>query len=1308
MSKIIASAAIRGAHKYVKEAEEKLNKLIEEKGPDEKVAFPNTAYYLPLIYALLGMEVKTLQDLGRALKEARRLLPPEPTKKLWLPYLGNALDAGIATLIAEEAIEALKYLTGDEPKGIWLGFTDDAILRTQGIKLVDGRMPGFAACVGALPTNEEAVQLARALQEKNILVFMASSSNGRSMAEQLAEEGIEMNWDTFLVPYGKDTSAAVYALNFAVRAAMTFGGLKPGNLAQAREILLYNKARVYAFVLALGVDPGVDGDQVITDEKYATAAGAINFGFPVISDVDLPQILPTGICTYEHVVSNIPRETIVSKSIEIRGLEIKVTEIPIPVPYGAGFEGERVRKEQMQVEFGGKRSTAFELLRGKPMGEVEDGKIEIIGPDVDKVEVGAAMPLGILVEVAGREFQEDFESVLERRIHEFISCANGIFHMGQRAITWLRISKEAFQKGFRLRHFGEILVAKIHDEYSKIVDKVQVRIITDEAQLAEPLEEARAIYRERDERIGKMTDEDVDTVYSCVLCQSYAPDHVCIVTPQRLGLCGAYTWLDCKASYQLNPHGPNEPVKKGKTLDPVKGQWEGVNKYLKVKSHGNLERFNAYSMIEDPMTSCVVGETELIIDGKPVKIEDFVNSHRGKEDYTKCSALTLKEGKAEQEPIVAMQRFPAPETLIKLRTKSGVQLLLTPNHEVAADKQEGIQWIRADEVKTGDRLISLANLDLSSELPEIIDLLPDDFRAADQDLITDIKKRLAYKYGSLRKAFQEVPIKPLRQVKSISLRDLKTAVSHLQEDWQKIKKLIKIVSTSSSFIQLPDRISKDIFYIMGLIASDGSITRRGKYEYRIDFINTNERLGQEFTSLYSRIFPDRRLNMRIKKGNTSKIRGRVIKPTKRCFHYYMKNPLLGYLCEYFGIHIGSKGKWNLGKMFSLPKSHIAAFLGGLFDGDGSIRIRKYQDKWEVGEGYLCISEEKAARHLQILLKRLGVIGNVREDKSVWKVELHGGNLSRFAYTIPSKHPQKEELLTRVRQLANEDNARLDKTQREVLPYYVGKAIAALPASKKVLSPSTLFYYKTGRSRPIISNANKVFKANLGVNLLDPPSEEKKHFSLLETHNSPEKLLSLGLQERELQEEERHRSIIEASLKTDYFLDIITKVENIKNNGKYSYVYNLTLKDVHAYFVNGGPLIKNCGCFECITAILPETNGVMIVNREFTEMTPVGMSFSTMAGTVGGGIQTPGFIGMGKVYITSEKFISADGGIRRVVWMPQGLKEEIKERLEKRLAEIGEPELMDKIATEKDAVTSEDLVKFLQEKQHPALSMPPMM
>jgi acetyl-CoA synthase len=606
MSRIIARAAIRGAHSYVERAEKELKEAIEAYGPQKKVEFPNTAYYLPLILALTGIEVKTLADAEKALGVAKSLLPPVPEDRLWLPYLGPALDAGIATLIAEEIIEALKYLRGWEPEGIWLGFTDDSTLRLQGIKLVDGRMPGFAACVGAMPSVEEAVELARALQERNILVFMASNTKGISMAEQLAEAGIEMSWDTFLVPYGKDTSAAVHALNFAARAAMTFGGIKPGDLEAARKILLYNKERVHAFVLALGADYGPEehDGQLLTDEKYATAAGAINFGFPVIADVPIPQILPRGICTYEHVVSGVPHDKLVSKAIEVRGLKIKVSEIPIPVPYGAGFEGERVRKEQMHVQFGGKYTDSFELLRGRDMSEVEDGRIVLIGPDIDQVEEGGALPLGVIVEVAGRRFKEDFEPVLERRIHEYASWANGVFHMGQRTTTWIRISKDAFKKGFRLKHYGEILVHKFKEDFSGIVDKVQVTIITDPEKIKEPMEEAREIYRKRDERIAGLQDEDVDTFYSCVLCQSYAPNHVCVVTPERLGLCGAYTWLDCAASHEMDPHGPNQPIKKGETIDPVLGQWRGVNEYVKRASNGNLERVSMYSIMQDPQTSC--------------------------------------------------------------------------------------------------------------------------------------------------------------------------------------------------------------------------------------------------------------------------------------------------------------------------------------------------------------------------------------------------------------------------------------------------------------------------------------------------------------------------------------------------------------------------------------------------------------------------------------------------------------------------------------------------------------------------------
>ena len=588
MSKIIATAAIRGAHNLVKQAEESLAKAIETKGKDTKVEYPNTAYYLPIMFLFLGQKVEKLGDLEYSLQEAKKLLRDIPSDELWLPYLGDALDSGVATLIAEETIEALKYVTGPAPaEGIWLGFTDDSTLRLQGIKLVDGRMPGFAAIVGCTQTNEEAVSIVRGLQERNILVFMASHSGGRSIAEQLAEERIEMNWDTFLVPYGKDITAAVHALNFAARSAMTFGGIEPGDFKAARDILMYNKDRVHAFVMALGADPEIPEDQLITDEKYATAAGAINFGFPVISDVNIPEILPTGICTYEHVISGIKIDEIISRAVELRGLTIKIEEIPIPVPFGAGFEGERVRKEDMQVQFGGKYKDAFELLKMKPLEEVEDGKIEVI-----------------VVDVAGREFQEDFESVLERRIHEFISCANGIFHMGQRSIVWVRISKDAYKKGFKIKDFGEILLTKMHEEFTRIVDRVQVRLYTGEEDVAKLLEEAKATYSHRDDKIGGMTDEDVEDYYSCTLCQSYAPNHVCIVTPQRLGLCGAYTWLDCKASYRINEHGPNEPVKKGECIDAVKGQWQNINDYIEIKSNGNLKKFNAYSIMEEPMTSC--------------------------------------------------------------------------------------------------------------------------------------------------------------------------------------------------------------------------------------------------------------------------------------------------------------------------------------------------------------------------------------------------------------------------------------------------------------------------------------------------------------------------------------------------------------------------------------------------------------------------------------------------------------------------------------------------------------------------------
>jgi len=606
MSKIVAAAAIRGSHAIVAEAEQKLNDAIAKHGEAQALAFPETAFYLPMANALLGLDVANLAQAREVLQVAQSLLSDEPTESLWLPYLSGALDAGVATLLGEELIKAIAYLNGEEPLDGWHGFISDTILRTLGIQLVDGRLPGFAAIVGAAPDTETAVHVIRELQKRNILTFLIGNHRGQTMRDQLIEANVlpkdasetedgdlkKAWWGRYIVPLGPDTEAIIYALNWAIRGALTFGGHKKGDW---KSCLDYTRSRIFAFGLGLGD---------LDDLKYASGAGAINMGFPVVADTEGPDIRPTGVCTYEELVRELDHQRIVETCVQVRGVKVSVSKIDIPVPVAAAFEGETVRRDDMQVQFGGKYTTAFEYLRMREMDEVQDGKIELIGADCDAVELGGAMPLGFLIEVAGRKMQQDFEPILERQVHTFVNHAMGVFHMGQRSLTWVRISKDAFKAGLRLKHLGELLRAEYLQRFPALVDKVQVTIYTDEAPMKPILEEAHKVWDARDARVAGMTDESVDTFYSCTLCQSYAPNHVCVISPERLGLCGAYNWLDGRAAYEINPAGANQPVAKGRVIDPVKGQWEGVNEFVYQASNKSVERFNAYSLMEDPMTSC--------------------------------------------------------------------------------------------------------------------------------------------------------------------------------------------------------------------------------------------------------------------------------------------------------------------------------------------------------------------------------------------------------------------------------------------------------------------------------------------------------------------------------------------------------------------------------------------------------------------------------------------------------------------------------------------------------------------------------
>ncbi len=567
--------AIHGAIIATGYADQLLTSAIERFGKDEEVEFPETAYALPAILAWQGREVRRLGDMPIALEQARLAIKENVD-------LEGALAAGEAVMVAAEIVEALRYIRNERPyEGTpYCGFIPDKVIRELGIAIVDDTIPGCAVLIGTADDPKRLAKIVRDCQSKGMLIFASFDT-----IRQLNDEGIKTGLEMRLYPIGEFTQV-VHALNFAIRVALTFGGVQKGD----RERLAgYLVKRPKVFVLQLGPLDAI---------KVGAEFAALLNGSPTITDQVIDGIP-------EKFVSQPLYERLLQTAIELRGIQVRLSPVALPVAYGPAFEGETVRRPDTYFEAGGAAHTlAFEILRQRPESEVEDGKITVIGKDVDQLPEGSKTALAIVIDVYGKSMQSDFESVLERRIHQFINFAEGVWHTGQRNTIWVRLSKNSVKSGFRFKHFGDILVAKIKGEFGNIVSRVQVTIITDEAEAQRLLPEALEKYRVRDQRLAGLTDESVEDFYSCGLCSSFAPDHICIITPERLGLCGAINWLDAKASREISPTGPNQPIRKGETIDAIKGQWTGVNEAVIILSHGKLERFNAYSLMEFPMTSC--------------------------------------------------------------------------------------------------------------------------------------------------------------------------------------------------------------------------------------------------------------------------------------------------------------------------------------------------------------------------------------------------------------------------------------------------------------------------------------------------------------------------------------------------------------------------------------------------------------------------------------------------------------------------------------------------------------------------------
>jgi len=277
----------------------------------------------------------------------------------------------------------------------------------------------------------------------------------------------------------------------------------------------------------------------------------------------------------------------------------------IPVEVGVIYEGERIRRNDMQVELGGPSiKEKFELAKVKSLDEIEDGKITIIGPDIKDMKEGGAYPLGILVETAGAKIDQELEGVIERRIHGYMNYIEGLMHLNQRYDIWIRLGKKSFQKGLNsFEYIGKVLY-KLFKSELPIIEKVQITFITDPAKVKELYHRALEDYEARDAKARGLKDEEVDKFYGCILCQSFAPSHVCVITPQRYSNCGAISWFDGRASAQVDPKGPVFAIERGELIDTEKGEYAGVNEIVKKKSLGDINRVWLYTAFDYPHTSC--------------------------------------------------------------------------------------------------------------------------------------------------------------------------------------------------------------------------------------------------------------------------------------------------------------------------------------------------------------------------------------------------------------------------------------------------------------------------------------------------------------------------------------------------------------------------------------------------------------------------------------------------------------------------------------------------------------------------------
>ncbi|HKM13873.1 MAG TPA: hypothetical protein VJY42_03035 [Candidatus Methanomethylophilaceae archaeon] len=511
--------------------------------------------------------------------------------------IDGALQIGIESSMAFDIISSLSDIE----------IVPDSWIDEIGTSLIDGTIPGIALFIGE--PNERSLSEIKECTSKGLIVVLSGDYFDLKVdCDVLRLNGIQ----------------AMGFNGIITRTAIRYGNIEPGcklslakYLKKRPKVITIHTGRLTVLDVAVIFSAAAVGAYTVSDSIFPA--------IPRFSDTVTKNMSSTAMCE--------------------RGITFKQDA---GIRSGSVFENEHIRKADTFIEFGGSKDTiSYEIVRAYE--GIEDGRIFVEGKDIPYLERGD-YPLSIEVKVSGL-VELVMEQAIERRIHFAISGIEGVWHSGQRDTSWIRVSNKAVENGITFKDIGDIIISNVKKNFGKVIDAVEILFSTVPSSVSSGLTKARSHYKVRDSKLVNITDNDVDTFFTCTICQTYAPGHICVITPERPSVCGSVTWLDAKVGSEINPGGHQRPFFKGELINADKGEWSGTNEIMNATSLGSIQRVHIHSVTDWPMTTCSCMEVAVAVseDRRSILLIDRSDAGNNPSGYS-FSEISAIVGRGSQRP----------------------------------------------------------------------------------------------------------------------------------------------------------------------------------------------------------------------------------------------------------------------------------------------------------------------------------------------------------------------------------------------------------------------------------------------------------------------------------------------------------------------------------------------------------------------------------------------------------------------------------------------------------------------------------